>query len=155
MAAGAARIRVTFQVDADGLLSVAAQELGSGVEASVNVKPSYGLADDQIAQMLKDGFAYAEQDMAARSLREARVEAERMVLATRSALAADAELLTEPERHQIDALIDATLGTAETGDAHAIEAAVKALADGTEAFAAARMNKGIRQALAGRRVEDV
>jgi hypothetical protein len=83
MVAGAARIRVTFQVDADGLLSVSAREQGSGVEASVVVKPSYGLADEQIAQMLKDGFAHAEDDMAARKLREARVEAERMVLATR------------------------------------------------------------------------
>jgi molecular chaperone HscA len=155
MAAGAARIRVTFQVDADGLLSVSARELGSGVEAAVAVKPSYGLADEQIARMLKDGFAYAEQDMAARSLREARVEAERMVLATRSALAADADLLSAMERHEIEALIQATLDVAEAGAAHAIEAAVKALADGTEAFAAARMNKGIRQALAGRRVEDV
>jgi molecular chaperone HscA len=155
MAAGAARIRITFQVDADGLLGVSARELGSGVEAAVTVKPSYGLADDQIARMLEDGFAYAEQDMAARSLREARVEAERMVLATRSALAADGALLTAAERGEIEALIQATLQVAEGDEAHAIEAAVQALALGTEAFAAARMNQGIRQALAGRRVEDV
>ena len=155
MVAGAARIRVTFQVDADGLLSVAARELGSGVEAAVVVKPSYGLADEQIAQMLKDGFAHAEGDMAARSLREAQVDAERMVLATRSALAADAQLLTAQEQRELQALIEATETTARSGDAAAIESAVKALADGTEAFAAARMNQGIRQALAGRRIEDV
>jgi molecular chaperone HscA len=155
MAAGAARIRVTFQVDADGLLSVSAREQISGVEAAVTVKPSYGLADEQIAQMLKDGFTHAEEDMAARSLREARVEAERMVLATRAALAADGELLSAEERAAIEALAVETERIAAGADAHAIEAAVAALADGTEAFAAARMNQGIRQALAGRRVEDV
>ncbi|MBA4176729.1 MAG: Fe-S protein assembly chaperone HscA [Leptothrix sp. (in: Bacteria)] len=155
MVAGAARIRVTFQVDADGLLSVSARELASGVEAAVTVKPSYGLADEQIAQMLKDGFAHAEEDMAARSLREARVDAERMVLATRSALAADGALLSEEERRDVEALIAATAGIAQGDDAHAIEAAVAALAEGTEAFAAARMNQGIRQALAGRRLEEV
>ncbi len=155
MAAGAARIRVTFQVDADGLLSVSAQELGSGVQASVVVKPSYGLADDQIAQMLKDGFAHAEHDMAARSLREARVDAERMVLATRSALAADAALLTPEEQQALQHLLQTSEVTARSEDSAAIEAATKALAEGTEAFAAARMNQGIRQALAGRRLEDV
>ncbi len=155
MVAGAARIRVSFQVDADGLLSVSARELGSGVEAAVTVKPSYGLADDEIAQMLQDGFAHAEEDMAARSLREAQVEAERMVLATRAALAADAALLSDDERQAIDALVQDTLRIAAGTDATAIEAAVKTLAEGTEAFAASRMNQGIRQALAGRRVEDV
>ena len=104
MVAGAARIRVTFQVDADGLLSVSAREQTSGVEAAVTVKPSYGLADEQIAQMLKDGFTHADDDMAARSLREARVEAERMVLATRAALAADGDLLSAEERAAIEAL---------------------------------------------------
>ncbi len=155
MAAGAARIRVTFQVDADGLLSVQARELGSGVEASVVVKPSYGLADEQIAQMLKDGFAHAEDDMAARSLREARVEAERMVLATRSALKADAALLSAEDQQLLHDLLKATEQVAQGDDAHDIEAAVERLAEGTEAFAAARMNQGIRQALAGRRVEDI
>jgi molecular chaperone HscA len=155
MVAGAARIRVTFQVDADGLLSVWAREQTSGVEATVTVKPSYGLADEQIAQMLKDSFTHAEDDMAARSLREAKVDAERMVLATRSALAADGALLTADEARDIHALIAATEATALGDDAHAIEAAVKALATGTEAFAAARMNQGIRTALAGRRLEEV
>ncbi len=155
MVAGAARIRVTFQVDADGLLSVAARETGSGVEASVAVKPSYGLADDDIARMLRESFATAEGDMAARALREAQVEAERMVLATRSAIAADGDLLEEAERAEIDALVVALLQIAEGPDHHAIEAAVKALANGTEGFAAARINRGIRSALAGRSVEEV
>jgi molecular chaperone HscA len=155
MVAGAARIRVTFQVDADGLLSVAAREMSTGIEAAVTVKPSYGLADDQIAQMLRDGFAQAENDMAARSLQEARVEAERMVLATRSALSADGALLEAGERADIEALVHRTLQAAQAPDAQVIDQAVKALAEGTEAFAAARMNQGIRQALAGRRLEDI
>jgi molecular chaperone HscA len=155
MVAGAARIRVTFQVDADGLLSVAAREQVSGVEASVVVKPSYGLADDQIAQMLKDGFTHAEGDMAARKLREALVEAERMVLATRAALAADGDLLSAEERAVIHALIDQVQATCTHTDADRIEQAVEALAEGTEAFAAARMNQGIRQALTGRRIAEV
>jgi molecular chaperone HscA len=155
MAAGAARIRVTFQVDADGLLSVAAREMGSGVEASVQVKPSYGLADEQIARMLQDGFAHADDDMAARKLREARVEAERMVLATQAALAADGGLLGADDQEAIRGLMAATLATASGEDADTIEKAVERLAAGTEAFAAARMNQGIRQALAGRRVEEV
>jgi len=155
MAAGAARIRVTFQVDADGLLSVSAREQGSGVEASVVVKPSYGLADEQIAQMLKDGFAHAEADMVARSLREAQVDAERMVLATRAALAADAALLSTDEQQALLQLIAKAETQARGTDTAAIEAATEALAEGTEAFAAARMNQGIRQALAGRRLEDV
>ena len=155
MVAGAARIRVTFQVDADGLLSVSARELGSGVEAAVTVKPSYGLADDQIAQMLKDGFAHAEGDMAARKLREARVDAERLVLATRAALAVDGALLSDEERGAIEAQLQRAATAGQSDDADAIEAAVEALAESTEAFAGARMNQGIRQALAGRRLEDV
>ena len=155
MAAGVARIRVTFQVDADGLLSVAAREMGSGVEAAVQVKPSYGLADEQITRMLQDGFAHADEDMAVRKLREARVEAERMVLATQAALAADGGLLEAPEQEAIRQLITATQAAARGEDADVIEKAVKQLAEGTEAFAAARMNQGIRQALAGRRVEEV
>lgn len=155
MAAGAARIRVTFQVDADGLLSVAARELGSGVEAAIVVKPSYGLADDEIARMLREGFACAETDMAARSLRESRVEAERMTLATRAALAADGDLLEEDERAAIERLL-ISLGQIAAGDNHAaIDTAVEALAKGTEGFAAARMNRGIRAALTGRKVEEI
>ncbi|MBB4844918.1 molecular chaperone HscA [Paucibacter oligotrophus] len=155
MVAGAARIRVTFQVDADGLLSVSAKELASGVEAAITVKPSYGLSDEQIARMLKDGFASAETDMAARKLREARVEAERMTLATQSALAADGDLLGEAERADLAALLQALALSAEADDADAIDAAVEALAKGTESFAAARMNRGIHKALTGRSVDQI
>ena len=155
MVAGAARIRVSFQVDADGLLSVSARETGSGVEAAVVVKPSYGLADDDIARMLKEGFASAETDMAARSLREARVEAERMTLATRAALAVDGELLQADERAAIEALLIALTSTAAGNDHAAIDTAVEALADGTEGFAAARMNRGIQSALTGRKLADI
>ncbi len=155
MVAGAARIRVTFQVDADGLLSVSAREQGSGVEASVVVKPSYGLAEDQIAQMLKDGFAHAEGDMAARSLREAQVDAERLLLATRVALKADAALLSAPEQADIQALLARLQACAQDQDAQAITAAIEAVAEGTEAFAAVRMNQGIRQALSGRTLDEI
>jgi molecular chaperone HscA len=150
MAAGAARIRVSFQVDADGLLSVSAQELTSGVQAAITVKPSYGLSDEQIAGMLKDGFASADADMAARKLREARVEAERMILATRSALAADGDLLPEAEREALDERMSALAALSD--DADVIEAATKALAEATEGFAAERMNRSIARALTGRDV---
>ncbi|WP_395700665.1 Fe-S protein assembly chaperone HscA [Aquabacterium sp.] len=155
MVAGAARIRVSFQVDADGLLSVSARELGSGVEAAVVVKPSYGLADDDIARMLREGFSHAEVDMQSRRLAEARVEAQRMALATQSALAADGELLDDTERAAIDALLATLSHVAASEDSAAIDAAVEALAKGTEGFAAARMNRGIRAALTGRKVEDI
>ena len=155
MVAGAARIRVTFQVDADGLLSVSAREQISGVEASVTVKPSYGLADDEVARMLREGFAHAEEDMGARALRESRVEAQRMMLATQSALDADGDLLSVEERAAIDALMSQVQRIAQATDHAAIDAAVESLAKGTEAFAASRMNRGIRAALAGRKVEDV
>jgi molecular chaperone HscA len=155
MVAGAARIRVSFQVDADGLLAVSAREEGSGVEATITVKPSYGLSDDEVARMLTESFSTAEVDMRARSLRESRVEAERMLLATRSALAADGDLLSDEEHGRIQSLL-AALETIQNGDDHAeIDTAVEALAKGTEAFAAERMNRGIRRALAGRRVEEV
>ena len=155
MVAGAARIRVTFEVDADGVLAVGAREETSGVAASISVVPSYGLSDEQIARMLGEGFAAAEDDMRARALRESRVDAERMVLATRSALAADGDLLDAGERAAIDALVEAAEQAARGADHAAIDAATEALARGTEAFAAERMNRGIRQALAGRSVEDV
>ncbi|ALV06489.1 Fe-S protein assembly chaperone HscA [Roseateles depolymerans] len=155
MAAGAARIRVSFQVDADGLLSVSAREMNSGVEAAVQVKPSYGLSDDQIATMLREGFASAESDMQARKLREARVEAERMLLATASALNADGDLLSDEERRSIAVLEDQLRSQAQTEDADAITLAVEALAKGTEGFAAARMNRGIQQALTGRSIDSV
>ncbi|MCM5680318.1 Fe-S protein assembly chaperone HscA [Schlegelella sp. S2-27] len=155
MAAGAARIRVTFQVDADGLLNVSAREEASGVEASVAVKPSYGLSDEQIARMLQEGFSTAESDMKSRALREARVEADRLLLATHAALDRDGDLLTLDERRQVDALMEQLGALAAQDDHGAIEAAVERLAKGTEAFAAERMNRSIRQALTGRSVEEV
>jgi molecular chaperone HscA len=155
MAAGAARIRVTFTVDADGLLSVSAKEQISGVETSIQVKPSYGLGDDQIARMLQESFATAQQDMQARALAEARVEADRMLLATRSALAADADLLSLPERAAMDALMKTLESLRASEDAKAIDAATEALAKGTEVFAALRMNRGIQKALSGKNIEAV
>jgi molecular chaperone HscA len=156
MAAGAARIRVTFTVDADGLLSVGARELGSGVEAKIDVKPSYGLSDDQIATMLRDSFTTAESDMKARALAEARVDADRMLLATQSALDADGQLLGEGERDAIASLMDSLRNTAAASqDAKLIEDATTALAKGTEAFAAERMNHSIQKALAGKNVETI
>jgi molecular chaperone HscA len=155
MAAGAARIRVTFTVDADGLLSVSALEQGSGVEAHIDVKPSYGLADDQIARMLQDSFTTAEADMQARALVEARVDADRMLLATHSALTADGDLLAGDERDAVDALMAALRSISTCDDAAQIEVATQALAKGTEAFAALRMNRGILKALAGKNIAAV
>ncbi|MEI6803675.1 MAG: Fe-S protein assembly chaperone HscA [Burkholderiales bacterium] len=155
MVAGAARIRVTFTVDADGLLQVSAKEQLSGVQAQVEVKPSYGLGDAQIAQMLQDGFATAEQDMRARALVEARVDADRLLLATDSALCADGALLDAAQRALIDTAAQALVAAKATDDAAAIEAASKALGAATEAFAAIRMNQGIFDALAGRNIENV
>jgi molecular chaperone HscA len=156
MAAGAARIRVTFTVDADGLLSVGAKEQISGVEARIDVKPSYGLSDDQIATMLQESFTTAQADMKARALVEARVDADRMLLATRSALAADGDLLSPAERADIDAQM-ATLQAAilTEQDAKALEDCTQALAKGTEAFAAERMNHSIQKALAGQNIESM
>jgi len=155
MAAGAARIRVTFTIDADGLLQVGAREQGSGVEASITVKPSYGLGDDQIARMLQESFSTAQEDMRARALVEARVEADRMLMATRTALAADGDMLSTEERNALDGLM-AALETIRTQDeAAVIDAATEALAKGTEAFAAMRMNRGIQQALAGKNIATV
>lgn len=155
MAAGAARIRVTFTVDADGLLSVSALEQVSGVQAHIEVKPAYGLADDQIARMLQDSFSTAEVDMRVRALVESRVDADRMLLAARSALAADADLLTLAERAEVDALMAALRAMLGSDDTVQIEAATKALAQGTEAFAALRMNRGIQRALAGKNIAAV
>jgi molecular chaperone HscA len=155
MVAGAARIRVTFQVDADGLLSVSAREENSGVEAMINVKPSYGLTDDDVARMLREGFASADNDLQERTLRESRVDAERMLLATRSALQADGDILNEKQRRIIESLLRNLEVHHEGQDAQAIIKAIEALAHGTEAFAAERMNRSIQQALTGRRVEDI
>ncbi|GAB4465603.1 MAG: Fe-S protein assembly chaperone HscA [Burkholderiaceae bacterium] len=155
MAAGAARIRVTFQVDADGLLSVAARETTSGVESSIVVKPSYGLTDEEIARMLQDSIGAAEADVAARALREQQVEAQRLAEATISALAADGDLLEDAERTEVERLLRELVDIARGDDHIAIKAAIDRLSHGTEEFAARRMDRTIRAALAGRRVDEV
>jgi molecular chaperone HscA len=152
MAAGAARVRVTFQVDADGLLSVSARENTTGAEAAVTVKPAYGLADADIERMLRDSFAHAREDVHTRALAEARVDGARLVEATRSALAADGTLLAAEEKASIDARA-AELEKALAGNDHrAIKQALDALNHATEDFAARRMDEGIRRALAGKQI---
>lgn len=155
MVAGAARIRVTYQVDADGLLSVSARETGSGVEASIVVKPSYGLGDDEIARMLQEGFQSAEIDMKKRALAEERVEAQRLIEAIESAIAVDGHLLDDAERAAIGSAI-ASLREIAQGDDHlAIKAAVDDLSKETDEFAARRMDQSIRTALAGKSISDL
>jgi molecular chaperone HscA len=160
MAAGAARIRITYQVDADGLLSVSARELRSGVEASISVKPAYGLGDDDVARMLQESYKSADVDMIARALREEQVEAERILLATQAALDEDAALLSGEELAAVDALIASTravLAQSQSGaaDHGAVKAAVEALAHGTEEFASRRMDRSVRSALAGKALDQV
>jgi molecular chaperone HscA len=155
MVAGAARIRVTFQVDADGLLEVTAMETASAVQARVEVKPSYGLGDEDIARMLQDSLGTAEADLRARALREQQVDAQRLIEATAAALAADADLLGAAEFAEVEARLAALRAVAAGDDAEAIKAAVDALAHATEEFAARRMDRSIRAALAGRRVDEV
>ncbi len=155
MVAGAARIRVTFQVDADGLLSVAAREMSSGVEASVLVKPSYGLSDDEIAQMLRSGVDHASDDMMARALREQQVEADRVIEATEHALEKDGDLLDPSERAAIDAAIDALRSLRAGSDHRAIKAGIDALGRATDEFAARRMDNSIRTVLAGHKVDEL
>ena len=155
MPASAARIRVTFQVDADGLLSVSAREQSSGVEASIAVKPSYGLSDEEVAAMLKSSFAAAGDDMKLRALREQQVEADRLLEATSAALAVDGELLVPAERAAIEELVERVSRIRTSEDLNAIRGAIEALVRGTESFAALRMNRSIAQALTGRRLDDV
>ncbi|MDO8701190.1 MAG: Fe-S protein assembly chaperone HscA [Undibacterium sp.] len=155
MAAGAARIRITYQVDADGLLSVSARELRSGVEASITVKPSYGLADDEITRMLQDSFSSAESDMQQRALKEEQVEAERILLATQSALNDDAQLLSNTEQEAILKLMGDVRRLAQEADQHVLRNAITALADGTEEFAARRMDQSVRTALTGKKLNDI
>ncbi|HEV3007551.1 MAG TPA: Hsp70 family protein, partial [Burkholderiales bacterium] len=152
MAAGAARVRVNYQVDADGLLSVSAKEGTSGAEASITVKPSYGLADADVERMLRDSFEHAREDMHARALAEQRVDGQRLLEATRAALLADEKLLNDQERAAIQAA-STTLEKVLTGvDHRAIRKAVEALNHATEEFAARRMDAGIKRALAGRKI---
>jgi molecular chaperone HscA len=153
MVAGAARIKVTFQVDADGLLSVAAREQTTGVEASIVVKPSYGLSDAEIARMLQESFANAAPDMAVRALAEARVEAERIVDATEGALRSDGDLLIAAERIPIEHALAAVRRAAGQDDHHVVAAAVAALNAATEEFAGRRMNRGVERVLTGRSVD--
>lgn len=155
MAAGAARIQVTLTVDADGLLTVQAKEVNSGVEAKIEVKPSYGLSDTDITHMLNDGYKHAQTDMRARSLREALVTSQQLLQSIDVALQADSDLLSVQERSNIDALTQALQNAMQSDDPAPIEKAVDALSKGTEAFAAARMDRSIQLALSGRHVEEL
>ena len=155
MVAGAARIRVTFQVDADGLLSVTAREQTTGREARVEVKPSYGLSDDEIAGMLKDSFSHAGDDAFRRALREAQVEAQRLIEATRSALQDSADLLSETERAHVGAALAKTQAVMIGDDRRAIDEAMRGLSAATNEFAARRMNQSVQRALAGRNVDQI
>ncbi|EOW1328350.1 Fe-S protein assembly chaperone HscA [Klebsiella aerogenes] len=153
--AGGAHIRVTFQVDADGLLSVTAMEKSTGVEASIQVKPSYGLTDGEIANMIKDSMSYAEQDIQARMLAEQKVEAARVLESLESALAADAALLSAAERQAIDAAAEQVHAAAAGEDADAIKEAIKNIDTQTQEFAARRMDQSVRAALKGQSVDEV
>lgn len=156
MVAGAAKIRVTFQVDADGLLSVSARELASGVEASIQVKPSYGLTDGEIARMLEDSFQKAGEDKAARALREQQVDAQRLLEAVEAALAVDGErLLDEEERDAIKVQMQALRELLDSPDGIAIERQIKRLSQITDAFAARRLDSTVKAALAGRQLNDI
>ena len=152
MSAGAARVRVTFQVDADGLLSVSAKESSSGAEASVAVKPSYGLEDADIERMLRDSFEHAKEDVHVRALAEARVDAQRLLQATRSALAADKALLSAQELERIEEVMRELEARLAGADHRAIKQAADALGKATDEFAARRMDEGIKRALAGKRI---
>ncbi|MFT8211027.1 MAG: Fe-S protein assembly chaperone HscA [Symbiopectobacterium sp.] len=153
--AGGARIRVTFQVDADGLLSVTAMEKSTGVEASIQVKPSYGLSDDEIAAMITDSMQNAQSDVAARMLAEQKVEAARVLESVQSALAADADLLSREEQAAIAQAVSALQQVSAGNDVALIEAAIKTVDQQTQGFAARRMDASIRRALAGHSVDEV
>ncbi|EKE85235.1 Fe-S protein assembly chaperone HscA [Idiomarina xiamenensis] len=155
MAAGAAHIRVTFQVDADGLLSVSAMEKSSGVSAEIQVKPSYGLADDDIADMIKASMQYAEGDMAARMLREQQVEADRMLEALSQALTKDGELLASEQRQALQQAMDELRQARSSTDLDAIKAAIAVVDQLSQDFAAERMDKSIRDALSGQSIDKV
>ena len=155
MVAGAARVRVTFQVDADGLLSVSARELTSGVEASITVKPSYGLADDEIASMLKDSMTHSKDDALRRALKEAQVEAQRLIESVQSALKSDSDLLSAEQRGRIEASIIRLQTTALGDNRRHITLAMDDLEADTKDFAARRMDKSIRRAFAGRNIDEI
>ncbi|VGO08612.1 Chaperone protein HscA [plant metagenome] len=155
MVAGAARIRVTFQVDADGLLGVSARELTTGIEASVTVKPSYGLSDEEVARMLADSISQADADAQARMLREQQVDARQLVESVQAALAADGDLLSAEERARVDAALADAAGAQSLEDADTVRARVQALSDATDEFAARRMDRNIRAALSGRKLDEL
>jgi molecular chaperone HscA len=155
MAAGMARLEVTFLVDADGILRVMAKELTTGKEASVEVKPSYGLSEAQIEQMLFDSYEYAEADLHARQLAEARVEADRILAALRNALAVDGKLLDASERAVVEALADGVAQAARGEDHRLIRTRTEALDLGTKTFAERRMNQGINRAIGGHKVDEI
>jgi molecular chaperone HscA len=155
MPAGGAHIRVTFQVDADGLLSVTAMEKSTGVEASIQVKPSYGLSDGEIASMIQDSMSYAEHDVKARMLAEQKVDAARVLESLQGALSADAALLSKAERAEIDSAMVALSAAAKGDDTDAIEQAIKNVDKQTQEFAARRMDESIRKALKGHSVDEV
>jgi molecular chaperone HscA len=152
MVAGAARIRVAFQVDADGLLSVSAKESTTGVEASITVKPSYGLGDADVERMLRDSFEHAREDMHSRALAEQRVDGQRLIEATRAALAVDAALLSTDEKAKIESSLENLERLISTKDHRKIKQAVEALNRATDDFAARRMDAGIKRALSGRKI---
>ena len=155
MVAGAARIRVTYQVDADGLLEVSAKELTSGVESSIQVKPSFGLTDNEIESMLKDNFAHAEEDVAARNLREQQVEADRVIEAITAALHEDAEaLLSGEEQDAIQQTMDKLRNTRNGDDHNAIKLAIEAVDKATTDFAARRMDASINRAMSGHKLDE-
>ncbi|MHB8742624.1 MAG: Fe-S protein assembly chaperone HscA [Sulfuricaulis sp.] len=154
MAAGGARIRVTFQIDADGLLSVSAKELTTAIESSIVVKPSYGLTDNEIERMLRDSIAYAREDEQARALREQQVDANRLIEAVQGALAVDGDLLDASERAEVDICLAGVIAAAAGADTGRIKQAIKALDRSTQAFAGRRMDVNIRKALAGHKLEE-
>jgi molecular chaperone HscA len=155
MKAGIARLEVRFDVDADGLLHVTAKELTTGIEQHVEVKPSYGLSDTEIERMLLDAYDHALDDMAARALRERRIEAQQLLSATRAAILEDASLLEAGEREAIETAMRALIAAVEGPNAHAIQQRIDALDHSSRDFAGRRMDQSIRKALAGQRVSDV
>lgn len=155
MVAGAARIRVTFQVDADGLLSVSAREESTGVEAAVSVKPSYGLTDDEVAQMLVEGMANADSDAKARSLREQQVELQQLLESISAALASDSDLLSAAEQDDISSRLAVAAQVVLGSDVDEVRKTAKALSAATDSFAARRMDRSIRAALSGRTVDEI
>lgn len=155
MAAGAAKIRVTFQVDADGLLNVSAQELSTGVVSGIQVKPSYGLSDDEIARMLRESYSHAAEDLEARNLREQQVEAQRIIAALKAAMAEDGALLSEDETAMLLAEIDSLEQRIAEADYRRIEQGVEQLAKRSDFFAARRMDRSISQALSGHTIDEL